>query len=279
MIRGYPYFRKPPYSTLRGITWRRRCTQNFSTYIFWCHLDWIRGGVLLKSIQDLMPRNILGKFSALSPSVDLVRFPDISKCSWHMLALVGTSFGKFFMKLSGFQAWTSVAACPKRMTRELPWKSHGKIPCFHEPNQWNYRQQNYETSNLGCRFCVNPMGNPMSGHPQTMPWKKVWFGDQRNEPHKAPVFNPWRDPHQELWRYRLQRWLVDFLGPGKDHWLIRLDQIWSDRMMPPEWSCDICLRPPKAKRRGKPRWSLLVLVWLKRLVPQTIGSHYSTNRW
>ena len=70
--------------------------------------------------EDLMPRNILGKFSALSPSVDLVRFPDISKCSWHMLALVGTSFGKFFMKLSGFQACTSVAACPKRMTREIP---------------------------------------------------------------------------------------------------------------------------------------------------------------
>ena len=49
-------------------------------------------------------------FLALFPSVDLVRFPDVSKCSWHMLAHVGTSLGIFFMKLSGFQACTSVAA-------------------------------------------------------------------------------------------------------------------------------------------------------------------------
>jgi len=182
MIRGYPYFRKPPYSTLRGITWRRRCTQNFSMYIFWCHLDWIRGGVLLKSIQDLMPRNILGKYSwhcfLRLILCDFLTFPSVVGTCWHFTR-------DFFHEIEWFPSlYFSCSMMPKKDDLRNP-ENPMEIPWFHEPNQWIYRQhfrsnplhgtmqvqtslcrtladsksvqQNYETSNLGCGFCVNPI--------------------------------------------------------------------------------------------------------------------------
>jgi hypothetical protein len=134
---------------------------------------------------------------------------------------------------------------------KIPWKSHdfmsqisgstgstsgqilGMAPCkckqvcvehLQTPNPYSKTMKHLI---WGVGFVLIPF-YPMSGHPQTMPWKKVCFGDQRNELHKAPVFNPWRDPHQELWRYRLQRRLVDFWGReriiGWSDW-IRFDQI------------------------------------------------------